>query len=117
MYSAYPGEQHDLRWVTVTLTSIATILLICRLSITFKNRGWLGIEDALVITANVSVRVRVLRTDTDRRQMWLIAFAICVYMATIYGFGLKGADIKKSGGDFKKAIKVSEVDVMTQTTS
>lgn len=49
--------------------------------------------------------------------MWLIAFAICVYMATIYGFGLKGADIKKSGGDFKKAMMVSEVDAMIQTTS
>ena len=58
MFHAYEGEQRDLRWVSVTLTSIATILLLCRLSATIKNRGWLGLEDALVIVANVRTTFR-----------------------------------------------------------
>lgn len=54
IFHAYTEEQRDLRWVTVTLTIIATLLLMCRLSATIKNRGWLGLEDAFVIAANVT---------------------------------------------------------------
>jgi hypothetical protein len=55
IFKAYPEEQRDMRWITVTMTSIATLLLICRIYTTVRNRGWLGLEDAFVITANVSV--------------------------------------------------------------
>lgn len=54
MFHAYEGQQRELRWVSVTLTVIATSLLLFRLSATIKNRGWLGLEDALVIAACVS---------------------------------------------------------------
>jgi hypothetical protein len=58
IFSAYPGEQRDLQWVTVTLTVISTLLLIWRISNTIMNRGWLGLEDVFVIAANVSVQLR-----------------------------------------------------------
>lgn len=55
VFEAYPEEQRDMRWITVTLTSVATLLLICRLTATVRNRGFLGLEDAFVIAANVGV--------------------------------------------------------------
>lgn len=58
IFNAYPGEQRDLRWVTVTLTVIATLLLVFRILSTIKNRGWLGLEDGFVIAANVSTHGR-----------------------------------------------------------
>ncbi|KAL6165044.1 hypothetical protein ACJQWK_08301 [Exserohilum turcicum] len=89
MFHAYPGERRDLQWVTVTLTSIATILLISRISLTIKNRGWLGLEDGFVIAANVC----------------LIVFAVCVYIATLHGFGMPKAAIPKFGGNYIEAMK------------
>lgn len=115
MYSAYPGEQQDLRWVSVTLTAIAVILLASRISITIKNRGWLGVEDVLVIASTVSTHLRISQTDTDVEQVWLIIFAVCVYMATIYGFGTRVVDIKRTGGNIKEAMKVSRTDLVTMT--
>ncbi|KAF9697717.1 hypothetical protein EKO04_003971 [Ascochyta lentis] len=56
---------------------------------TVKNRGWLGSEDALVAAAN----------------MFLIVFAAMIYKATTYGFGLRVVDIKRTGGDYTKAMK------------
>lgn len=112
MYSAYAGEQHDLRWVTVTLTAIAIILLTFRISITIKNRGWLGVEDALVIASTVGPHLRISPTDADTEQVWLIIFAVCVYMATIYGFGMRVVDIKRTGGDIKEALKVSRAEFL-----
>jgi hypothetical protein len=58
IFKAYPEEQRDMRWITVTMTSIATLLLICRIYATVRNRGWLGLEDAFVITANVGAKIR-----------------------------------------------------------
>ncbi|KAF1836161.1 hypothetical protein BDW02DRAFT_629041 [Decorospora gaudefroyi] len=89
IFDAYPEEQRDLRWVTVTLTVISTLLLTWRISNTITHRGWLGWEDAFVIAANV----------------WLILFAACVYMATNYGFGMHLVDIERTGGDFTKAMQ------------
>ncbi|KAF2468574.1 uncharacterized protein BDR25DRAFT_344281 [Lindgomyces ingoldianus] len=89
VFSAYVEEQRDLRWVTVTLTSIATILLCCRLITTWRNRGWLGMEDAFVVSANI----------------FLVAFTAMVYMSTTYGFGTHAVDIKKSGGNISKAMQ------------
>ncbi|KAF2621930.1 hypothetical protein BU25DRAFT_481224 [Macroventuria anomochaeta] len=89
LFHAYPEEQRDLRWVSATLTTIATLLLLCRLSATVKNRGWLGLEDGLVIAANV----------------FLIIFTAMIYEATIHGFGMRIVDIKRSGGDLKTAMK------------
>lgn len=57
LFSAYPEEQRDLRWVTITLTVIATLLLVWRIINTTTNRGWLGVEDVLVIIANVTIHV------------------------------------------------------------
>ena len=54
IFDAYPGEQRDLQWVTVTLTVIATLLVTCRISNAVTTRGWLGLEDAFVVAANVS---------------------------------------------------------------
>ena len=107
MFHAYPGERRDLQWVTVTLTSIATILLISRISLTIKNRGWLGLEDGFVIAANVSAHIRATRSDTDGDQVCLIVFAVCVYIATLHGFGMPKAAIPKFGGNYIEAMKVS----------
>lgn len=107
MFHAYPNEQQDLRWVSVSLTVIATFLLLCRLSATIKNRGWLGLEDGLVILANV-------RTDFPdcisslTMKLFLIVFAAMVYQATLYGFGMRVVDIKRTGGDLKEAMKVRQ---------
>jgi hypothetical protein len=54
IFSAYQGQQQDLQWVTVTLTVISTVLLLWRVTNTITSRGWLGLEDAFVIAANVS---------------------------------------------------------------
>ncbi|KAL5119255.1 hypothetical protein ACEQ8H_002742 [Pleosporales sp. CAS-2024a] len=89
IFKAYPEEQRDLRWITITLTSIATLLLVCRITATVRNRGWLGLEDAFVIMANIN----------------LILLAACIYTATTYGFGQTLADIKKTGGNPKEALK------------
>ncbi|ORY00959.1 hypothetical protein BCR34DRAFT_494276 [Clohesyomyces aquaticus] len=89
VFSAYPEEQRDLRWVTATLTGIATILLCLRLMSTWRNRGWWGMEDGFVVSANVC----------------LIAFTAMVYMETKYGFGTHVVDIQRSGGNVSKAMK------------
>ncbi|KAF2818403.1 hypothetical protein CC86DRAFT_433465 [Ophiobolus disseminans] len=83
IFRAYPEEQRDLRWATVFLTTLATVLLITRIYCTFRNRGWLGLEDYFVMTANV----------------------IFIYNATTYGFGLRVVDIKVTRGDITKALK------------
>lgn len=56
IFRAYEDEQRDLRWVTVFLTTLATLLLILRILSTVRNRGWLGVEDYLVMMANVSCK-------------------------------------------------------------
>ncbi|CAO2647456.1 Nn.00g083780.m01.CDS01 [Neocucurbitaria sp. VM-36] len=89
IFNAYPEEQRDLRWVTVALTTIATLLLLSRITSTIRNRGWLGLEDAFVIAANV----------------FLIILAACIYKSTTYGFGMKVVDIKRTGGNVTKALK------------
>jgi len=53
VFKAYANEQRDLRWVVVALSSIATLLLAARLLTTWKNRGWLGLEDVFVVMADV----------------------------------------------------------------
>jgi hypothetical protein len=57
VFKAYPNEQRDMRWITISLTAIATLLLFFRITATVRNRGWLGLEDAFVITANVRVKM------------------------------------------------------------
>ncbi|KAH7408821.1 hypothetical protein DE146DRAFT_388802 [Phaeosphaeria sp. MPI-PUGE-AT-0046c] len=89
IFKAYPEEQRDMRWITVILTSLATFLLGCRLTATVRNRGFLGLEDAFVIAANIC----------------LILLAVCIYMSTTYGFGMPIATIKANGGDAKHALK------------
>jgi hypothetical protein len=54
VFEAYPEQQRDMRWVLVSLTTLATLLLIFRITATIRHRGWLGLEDFFVITANVS---------------------------------------------------------------
>ena len=54
LFHSYPEQQRDLRWVTVGLTALATVLLLMRLVATWKNRGWFGLEDVFVVTAHVS---------------------------------------------------------------
>ncbi|PSN72940.1 hypothetical protein BS50DRAFT_606772 [Corynespora cassiicola Philippines] len=66
IFQAYPEEQRDLRWVTLTLTSIATLLMICRMVATWKNRGWFGLEDGFVIAAATGGDVR-----TAIKYFWL----------------------------------------------
>ncbi|KAF3031500.1 hypothetical protein E8E12_000456 [Didymella heteroderae] len=89
MFHAYEGQQRELRWVSVSFTTIATLLLLFRLSATIKNRGWLGLEDALVIAANV----------------FLIIFTVMIHEETVHGFGMRVVDIKRTGGDLRTAMK------------
>jgi hypothetical protein len=48
----------------------------------------------------------VLRENANVSQVCLILLAACIYTSTSYGFGMRLADIKASGGDPKKAMKV-----------
>lgn len=66
IFSAYAQEQRDLRWVSVSLTVIATVLLVCRLATTWQNRGWFGAEDIMVIAATV----RFLLSFYSAHQAW-----------------------------------------------
>jgi hypothetical protein len=105
MFHAYEGQQRELRWVSVSLTTISTFLLLFRLSATIKNRGWLGLEDALVIAANVSKAPECLEYLLIS-QLFLIIFTVMIHEETRYGFGLHIVDIKRTGGDLKTAMKV-----------
>ncbi|KAH8726937.1 hypothetical protein GQ44DRAFT_678817 [Phaeosphaeriaceae sp. PMI808] len=89
IFQAYPEEQRDIRWITVTLAAIATFLLLFRITATWRNRGWLGLEDAFVIAADIC----------------LILLAWCIYQSTTHGFGKRSVDIKASGGNLKEAMK------------
>ncbi|KAH7090831.1 hypothetical protein FB567DRAFT_590204 [Paraphoma chrysanthemicola] len=89
IFRAYEDEQRDLRWVTVFLTTLATLLLILRILSTVRNRGWLGVEDYLVMMANI----------------FLILLASFIYTATTYGFGKRVVEIKATGGNVTKAMK------------
>jgi hypothetical protein len=53
IFTPYPEQPEHIRWITVTMTTIATLLLLFRITATIRNRGWLGLEDAFVIAANV----------------------------------------------------------------
>jgi hypothetical protein len=57
IFDAYPGEHRDLQWVTVSLTVIATLLVTWRISNAVTTRGWLGLDDAFVVAANVSTQL------------------------------------------------------------
>lgn len=100
IFKAYPDEQRDYRIIVITLTIIATLLLFCRIGTTIRNRGWLGLEDAFVIAANIC----------------LIVLASCMYTATTYGFGMRVADIKRTGGDIPHALKVSPPRLLSRLT-
>ncbi|KAL1798087.1 hypothetical protein ACET3X_002124 [Alternaria dauci] len=89
IFSAYEGQQRDLQWVTVTLTVISTLLLVWRITNTITSRGWLGLEDVFVITANV----------------WLVLLAAFIFRSTKYGFGLHLVDVIKTGGNPTEALK------------
>jgi hypothetical protein len=56
IFDAYLGEQRDLQWVTVTLSVIATLLVTWRISNAMTTRGWLSLEDAFVVAANLSTQ-------------------------------------------------------------
>lgn len=53
IFSAYVNEQRDLRWVSISLSVVAVVLLAMRLTTTWQNRGWFGLEDGFVIAATV----------------------------------------------------------------
>ena len=106
IFIAYPEEQRDLQWVTVTLTVISTLLLTWRISSTITSRGWLGLEDAFVIMANVSLCSRFKHRGTDTLQVWLILLAAFIYKSTTYGFGMHVSDIQRTGGSVTEALKV-----------
>ncbi|CAG5166844.1 uncharacterized protein ALTATR162_LOCUS6986 [Alternaria atra] len=92
IFSAYEGQRQDLQWVTVTLTVVSTLLLTWRITNTITSRGWLGLEDAFVITANI----------------WLVLLAAFIYRSTTYGFGTHTAEIQRTGGSVTEALKASE---------
>ena len=107
IFHAYPEEQRDLRWVTVFLTTLATLLLITRISSTIRIRGWLGLEDYFVIMANVSLEFELHNDPADQEQISLVFLAAFIYTATTYGFGMRVDDIKATGGNVTQAMKVS----------
>ncbi|KAF2181112.1 hypothetical protein K469DRAFT_671753 [Zopfia rhizophila CBS 207.26] len=88
LFKAYPEEQRDMRWVSVTLSTTATVLLALRMFTTWKNRGWFGLEDVFVVAADIC----------------LITLAAMMYTSTAYGFGSRVAEIQKSGGNVPKAM-------------
>jgi hypothetical protein len=116
VFEAYPEEQRDMRIITVLLTSIATLLLFFRISATIRNRGWLGLEDAFVIAANVRGKRHYTHNNANELQFCLILLAACIYTSTTYGFGKRVADIKASGGDVKTAMKASTPPVRETST-
>ncbi|KAF1848181.1 uncharacterized protein K460DRAFT_364149 [Cucurbitaria berberidis CBS 394.84] len=89
IFEAYPEEQRDLRWVTISLATLSSLLLLFRIVTTIRNRGWLGLEDVFVIASN----------------LFLILFAAFVFKATTYGFGMRVVDIKRTGGNVTTAMK------------
>jgi hypothetical protein len=111
IFYTYEEQQRDLRWVSVSLTTIATLLLFFRLSATIKNRGWLGLEDAMVIAANVSAMTTRLQ-DLLISQVFLIIFTAMIYEATMHGFGMRVVDIQRSGGNLRKAMKVCRTSIL-----
>jgi hypothetical protein len=112
IFKAYPAEQRDMRWITISLTTIATLLLLFRITATVRNRGWLGLEDAFVIAANVYTTTNIATEFADNLQICLILLAACIYTATTYGFGMRVKDIKESGGDVKEALKVRVIQTL-----
>ena len=106
IFVAYPEEQRDLQWVTVTLTVISTLFLTWRISSTITSRGWLGLEDAFVIMANVGLCSRFGYGGTDTFQVWLVLLAAFIYKSTTYGFGMHVVDIQRTGGSVTEALKV-----------
>ncbi|KAF1971238.1 hypothetical protein BU23DRAFT_471186 [Bimuria novae-zelandiae CBS 107.79] len=53
IFSAYENEHRDLRWVSISLSIVALVLLVMRMTTTWQNRGWFGLEDGFVITATI----------------------------------------------------------------
>ncbi|KAF2703235.1 hypothetical protein K504DRAFT_508151 [Pleomassaria siparia CBS 279.74] len=86
-FNPYPGQEHDLRNIPIALTTLAVTLVTARLVTTFKNIGWLGVEDAFMVASS----------------MCLVVFCIILSQASKYGFGKHLVDIKKTGGDVDKA--------------
>jgi hypothetical protein len=66
IFKAYPAEQRDMRWITISMTTIATLLLLFRITATVRNRGWLGLEDAFVIAANVWIAKNLVRESANK---------------------------------------------------
>lgn len=54
-FEPYPGQEEHLRNVPIALTCVAFILVIARLVVTWKNRGWFGVEDYFIILAFVGI--------------------------------------------------------------
>lgn len=52
-------------------------------------------------------------TLADRAQVFLTLLASCIYGATIFGFGKRVVDIKASGGNITKAMRVSQIDSLS----
>ncbi|PVH97217.1 hypothetical protein DM02DRAFT_481329, partial [Periconia macrospinosa] len=53
-FQPYPGQEVHLRNVPIALTCVTLFLVVARLTTTWKNRGWFGIEDLLIIFSFVS---------------------------------------------------------------
>ncbi|KAJ4296403.1 hypothetical protein N0V90_006448 [Kalmusia sp. IMI 367209] len=99
IFSAYANEQRDLRWVSISLSAMALVLLAMRMTTTWQNRGWFGLEDAFVIASTV----------------FLMLFAAMVFTSTHYGFGMHVTDIIRTGGSVRQALKYFYLTVQFYT--
>ncbi|KAF2492177.1 hypothetical protein BU16DRAFT_105746 [Lophium mytilinum] len=86
---AFPGQDKYLRAVPIALTVIATVLVAARMFTVWRHRGFLGLEEAMVICSNAV----------------MIGFCIILNLAAQYGFGHHTKDIPKMGGNVHTALK------------
>ncbi|OCK78052.1 hypothetical protein K432DRAFT_102835 [Lepidopterella palustris CBS 459.81] len=100
---AFPGQQHYLKSVPIALTVVATVLVIARTVTVWRHRGWLGMEEAMVVCSNIT----------------LVIFCVILNETARYGFGLHTKDIPSHGGQVHVALEyyyLSQIAYKTNIT-
>ncbi|OAG13086.1 uncharacterized protein CC84DRAFT_1227981 [Paraphaeosphaeria sporulosa] len=81
VFSAYANEQRDLRWVSISLSAVALVLLTMRLTTTWQNRGWFGLEDAFVIASTHVADIKATGGDV-REALKYFYLTVVFYILT-----------------------------------
>ncbi|KAF2131730.1 hypothetical protein P153DRAFT_286237 [Dothidotthia symphoricarpi CBS 119687] len=87
LFEPYPGEQQDLRWVTITLTCLAVVLLLARLTSTWNRSGSLGWEDASVVMSTIflvllAVMINMSTNSIDEKRWQFFWYSQMMYLFT-----------------------------------